>query len=584
MGRAYDQLLVQLSTRGYKVKTSGQSHARAQCPGHGGEDLNLSIAVGDQGVLVKCMSHGCPAEDIASGVGLTLGQLFDNEREAVYSYGGGHTVHRTRTRDGKKIWQVSKPTITQLYRHPDSVPIEQAESVVIVEGEKCVDAALRLGAECVTTWPGGSSAVDQVNIDPLGGKKITIIADNDDPGRRAAAQMAMRLQGLATVVGIWTARSVGQGVDDIWLAGGSLKDDLVALDITGYISPEDRGYVVEMLDGRHSRAMQWLWRGVLPLGAASVFAGLGGVSKTVFSLWLAGRVTRGLLDGQMQGEPATVLFAGHEDDIDTVVIPRAQVNDVDLSRFGTFGMPTTVGGSVMMPTFPDDLDKLERAIIEHNAKLVIVDPVLSTMDAEKNMNDARHVREVIDPLNRLAQKLQISIVCIAHLNKGVSSARQGVTGSGAWVDATRSTMVFAMEDPEDGEDYTSVIMSGSKANYSKTGSSFTYRVVSVDHLHDSGEIASIPKIQWLGVSTRSVDDLIHEASDTARLGPLSQQLKAFIENQPGAVGLQRILQEFSDEKPATVRSTLSRLAGKGRVHSPAYGIYQAANLRPTSEQ
>ena len=40
---------------------------------------------------------------------------------------------RTRAPEGKKnIRQEGKPKITEMYRHPDSAPIEQSEFVVVV--------------------------------------------------------------------------------------------------------------------------------------------------------------------------------------------------------------------------------------------------------------------------------------------------------------------------------------------------------------------------------------------------------------------------------------------------------------------
>src|SRR5690606_2966885 len=131
MGKAYDLFLEKLQSSGYRVQHHGRDRARAQCPGHGGDDLNLSIAVGDQGILTKCHSYDCPAEDVAKANGLTLADLFDEGGKATYVYDGGHRVTRKRTRDGKQIIQQNKPPVTSLYRHPDSAPIEDSPVVVL---------------------------------------------------------------------------------------------------------------------------------------------------------------------------------------------------------------------------------------------------------------------------------------------------------------------------------------------------------------------------------------------------------------------------------------------------------------------
>ncbi len=65
--------------------------------------------------------------------------------------------------------------------------------VVIVEGEKCADAARRLIPSCVsTTWPGGCKAVSKANWRMMKSKRVGIWPDNDEPGRQAAKDVAQR--------------------------------------------------------------------------------------------------------------------------------------------------------------------------------------------------------------------------------------------------------------------------------------------------------------------------------------------------------------------------------------------------------
>lgn len=583
MSAAYARFLEALTSNGFKYKADGRGRARAQCPAHNGDDLNLAVAIGDQGVLLRCHSYDCPAEDVAKAVGLTLNDLFDQNGRAVYDYPGGHRVIRERTREGKKIVQYNHPgSVTQLYRHPDSRTFEDSTEVVIVEGEKSVDAALLLGFECVTTWPGGASNVDKVDLSPLSGKTVHLIADNDEPGKAAMGFLATALQGIATVATITTAPKEHQGVDDIWLDGGEATD-LVPFDPTNYIkgpSEDERKVVLDYLSEHTSRPLRWLWDGIVPQGAATVWAGMGGVSKSTFALWFAGRVTRGVVQGTLLNQPSTVLYVSHEDGIEDVVLPRAQANGVDTTRFARLGIRMKEAKGVLMPRFPDDIAAVEAAIRKSGAKVVIIDPIISTMGSGKDPNSLLDVREVIDPINELAQRLDIAIICIAHTNKGSTDARTSVTGSGAWVDATRGTLIFAMHTPEPDVPYTDVVFGNAKSNYSKTGLNYTYRVHSAQHLHDNGEMGEVPKIQWLGPSSMSVDEVLASRNEDRRVGWLSGAIKEYIEESNGATSLQQILSEFKDQRPDNIRQTLTRLTKTGKIHSPSRGYYQSMKHAP----
>lgn len=226
MGVAADRFVEALRSNGMKVKGAGRDQWRATCPAHRGEDLNLAVAVGDSGVLVKCWSHGCSEHDIASSVGLRLVDLFDADGQAVYDYGNGHKVYRTRDVRGKKIRQEGAPQVTHLFQPAGSAPISESSVVVIGEGEKTADALHRLGAKCVATWPGGSSAVGKVDLEPLTGKQVILIPDNDEPGEKAAATLMWRLQRIANVK-VWRVPATLDGkplndAADLLLAGGTL--------------------------------------------------------------------------------------------------------------------------------------------------------------------------------------------------------------------------------------------------------------------------------------------------------------------------------------------------------------------------
>lgn len=580
MSAAYARFLDALTSNGFKFKADGRGRARAQCPGHNGDDLNLAVAIGDQGVLLRCHSYDCPAEDIAKAVGLELHDLFDLDGRALYDYPNGHQVLRYRTREGKEIVQRNHPgKVTQFYRHPDSQAIEDAEFVAIVEGEKSVDAALRLGIPCVTTWPGGAKAVDHVDVDVLSGKRIRLIADNDEPGRAAMAHLAARLAGIAAVESISTAPSEKQGVDDIWLDGGELGD-LIPLDVGPYRAdkPEpDRKYALRDLTKVRTRKPRFLWDGVLPYGSLVLFGGKGGCGKSTFAIWLAGLVTKGLLKGHLYGKPGNVLYVSHEDSVEEIVVPRLIANGVDISRFKILDIHAKGQDGATIPRLPEDMDLIRAAIKEFDAQLVIIDPITSTIGGDNDK--LADVRAVLDPLNKMGQELGVGIIAIAHFKKGGGAQADMVSGSHAYRDASRALLLFAKEEhmDEDATDNPPTIITLDKSNVGPSGQSYAFESVAIDIALDDGEMGTTTKVGWLGNSKQSVGQIINRDQGQPQ-GSLANDIKAFIDAQAGAVGSKTILDAFPNEKPGTVYANLKRLKQRGLIDSPAWGVYQAISL------
>ena len=585
---AYVRLVEALESNGWKVRPDGRGRARAQCPAHQGHDLNLALAIGDQGVLVRCHSYDCPAESIASAVGLTLNDLFDQDGRATYLYPNGHIVIRERTRDGKTIRQVNHPgAVTELYPVPGSLPIAESEEVVVVEGEKSADAAVRLGFPCATTWPGGAGQVDKVNVDPLMGKRVHLIADNDDVGRAAMALLAARLEGIATVVSIRTAKGEKASVDDVWLNGGSIED-LIPLDITGYRmdKPEpERTLSLTSLASIETRRPRFLWDNMMPYGAFVLMAGKGGVAKSSFAMFLAGGITRGSIPGHLYGQPSTVLYVSHEDSLEEIVKPRALANGVDVDKFHRLGIASKKVAGISVPKLPEDLDLIREAVRLTGAKVIIIDPITSTIGGDNDK--LADVRRVVDPLNQMGQELGVTIIGIAHFRKGGGAQSDMVSGSHAWRDASRGLWVFAKEESmdEDADDNPPTIITIDKGNGMAVGKSYQFRTDVVTMLMDDGQEGTTTKITWMGNSKRSVGEIVNnEQNAVARQGYLAQSIKGYIDAQPGAVPTKDIEQAFGDEKPATVRVTLTRLRQRGMVHSPAFGYWQAMKYAPEEQR
>ena len=75
--------------------------------------------------------------------------------------------------------------------------------VLIVEGEKtAIEAEELFPDHVVITWPGGAQGVASVDWHPLQGRDVTIWPDADEPGKRAAEEIAANLQSIGVTAKI----------------------------------------------------------------------------------------------------------------------------------------------------------------------------------------------------------------------------------------------------------------------------------------------------------------------------------------------------------------------------------------------
>ena len=180
--------------------------------------------------------------------------------------------------------------------------------------------------------------------------------------------------------------------------------------------------------------VDWLWKPYLPFGKLSVLQGNPGEGKTYFAMHLAAACTNGkLLPNMERIEPFNVIYQTAEDGLGDTVKPRLIEAGADLDRV------LVIDDSEVQLTLSDE--RIEKAIIENNAKLVIIDPIQAYLGADVDMNRANEVRPIFMRLGQVAQRTGCAILLIGHLNKaaGMQSLQRGL-GSIDIAAAVRSVM------------------------------------------------------------------------------------------------------------------------------------------------
>lgn len=226
---AYERFVDALRDNGNLVK-EGSGRAAAQCPAHSDNAPSLSIGPrrDGKGVVVYCQA-GCDTADVLSALNMRSADLFDepkikdayNQRR-TYKYSDGRIVNRL---PNKSFPQDGNKTGRALY-HVEIVPLTDGP-VYVTEGEKDVEAIEAIGGVAVSPPQGAGKGKDPGRWDwePLRGRDVIVVTDNDDTGREHAAKVAAALRTIATSVRIVQA-AVGKDAADHIAADRGLDEFL----------------------------------------------------------------------------------------------------------------------------------------------------------------------------------------------------------------------------------------------------------------------------------------------------------------------------------------------------------------------
>ncbi len=211
----------------------------------------------------------------------------------------------------------------------------------------------------------------------------------------------------------------------------------------------------------------WLWPGRIALGKVTLLAGDPGLGKSMVTLDIAARVSRGTAwpdavappsrGGDMApsaarlaaSTPASVVLLSAEDDLGDTIRPRLEAHGADCTRIVAI---QAIAGRDDQSTYRRsfdlgrDLERLTETIdTMENCRLVIIDPISAYLGrAAENAN--AEVRSLLGPLAMLAAERRLAIVVVTHLRKEEGAAMYRTMGSLAFIAAARSAWIIC-KDP-----------------------------------------------------------------------------------------------------------------------------------------
>lgn len=286
--------------------------------------------------------------------------------------------------------------------------------------------------------------------------------------------------------------------------------------------------------------IKWLMEKRLPLGVIGLLAGIEGLGKSTYALFISARLTRGQLPGDFIGKPKGVAIVATEDSWAHTIVPRLIAGGADLTKIFPLIVKTAKGGRAEL-TIPDDLDSLRDVVREHDIALVILDPILSRLSPKTDTHRDSAVRANLEPLAKLADEENLTVLGIIHLNKSGNGGDllSKIMGSRAFSAVVRSTLIVG-EDPEDD---TCRVLVHAKSNLGPKAPSIGFRIsgASTGVFDDEGEIMAVRVIET-GESDATAEDVI--ASDTiekkSQVADAAVWLAEFLSERGGDAGSDEI--------------------------------------------
>jgi AAA domain len=319
-----------------------------------------------------------------------------------------------------------------------------------------------------------------------------------------------------------------------------------------------------------ARPVEWVWKGRVPIGRISLIVGNEGVGKGTVVTWLASRVSRGTLEGDLHGAPSNVLIVGDEDALDDTWTPRLYAAGAEWRRVF---FPPEAAAEIDF-TAAADIERLRHWIRDHQIRVVVFDALLDHLGgASVDEFKAKAVRNALRPLRRLAREENVAALGSMHPRKGRALAfRDLIANSHQFNAVSRSSLLLA-EHPDD---ETRRVLVRGKGNLAGAIRTLEFRIRSHVFELNGHDFDQPHAVDW-EESELKIADVLHRGGGPGRprdddkrdkveaaLGaePQSERALAKATGIPRST-VQDILREFDEDGEAT-RTPTGWVAGNQR--------------------
>jgi len=218
------------------------------------------------------------------------------------------------------------------------------------------------------------------------------------------------------------------------------------------LTPPKRRLITHRASDLQPEKLIWVWPGRIPVGKLVLVGGPPGLGKSQLTAFMAATISNGGDWPCNEGSTAvgSVIFMSAEDGIEDTVVPRLMAAGANLDRVYIVASATKPDGTRKTFSLKTDVDLLETKAKEvADVRLIIIDPISAYMSGT-DANGNAEIREMMEPLSEMANRLHIAVLAVTHLNKGGGggqTALQLFSGSIGIIAAARAGFVV-LEDPE----------------------------------------------------------------------------------------------------------------------------------------
>ncbi|PIR24838.1 MAG: hypothetical protein COX62_05815 [Deltaproteobacteria bacterium CG_4_10_14_0_2_um_filter_43_8] len=424
--------------------------------------------------------------------------------------------------------------------------------IYVVEGEKDAETLWRWNIPATTCSSGAGKWRDEYSQN-LRGKKIVIIPDQDQAGKKHAEQVAQSLWEKVESIKIVTLNK-GKDISDWKAQGGTLEEfrSLIVNTPIFTLSPLSNLQkkncfnltTLKNLLNEPEVLQDWIVEGLLSIGGVSLLVAKPKTGKSTIARQIALAVAKGDNVFGRKSKSGLVVYLALEE-------RRTDVKN----HFRDMGVDGNENIKVhAAPTPEDAINQLKKMVEEESPSFIIID-TMSRLIRMKDVSDYSQATSGLDPILAIARGFNSHVMLLHHSKKGDDKSIDSILGSTGIAGSVDTIILMNRSDK-----YRTI------KTIQRVGEDLPESVIEFD-----------PETRLSKISG---------SKEEAEIKRFSETITQFLEDQNMPVKQQEII-EAVEGRSQFVRKTLKHMIEDGKVVKEGRGtsgspyVYSLSSARPT---